>query len=588
MVKINNTNDKDKSLFTRVLDFLLKHKNELLSKDTNTKLPFSIGVDKYINASTNGYYVDKTLLIKDVLDTNTSVFLFTRPRRFGKSLNMDMLKIFFEKTKKDTSIYFKDKKIWACGKKYQEHQGKYPVIYLTFKDIKFSTWESVYKNIITLIQAEFTRHSYLLDSSKLNKDDKNIFIKYKSTKLLSDESFNSLAVLSELLFKYHNKKTIIIIDEYDIPIIQGYIHGFYDEAIMFMRNFYSNGLKGNDWLKQSFVTGILRVAKESIFSGFNNPEINTILDKRYSQYFGFTSDEVKEMLKYYEAEDKYQEICEWYDGYRFGNTEIFNPWSVIYYLNTNKADAYWCNTSSNDIIGKLLKLVNEQIYEKLHNLLQGKTVKMYLNPNIVFPELERNVSSLFNLLLYTGYLKVINNEDLCSSGNLYDVAIPNKEIMYAYNNEIITKLNDGMTIELILNLKDMIEEGDTDKLKNSLEEFLRKSASFHDSNESFYQGVLLTLCVIAFENYEITSNRESGLGRYDIAMIPKKKSLPGIIIEVKNQNNTSENNLEDIATKALEQIEEKQYDTVMKQRDVMQVYKYGIAFSGKNVAIKKL
>ena len=499
-----------------------------------------------------------------------------------------MLKIFFEKTKKDTSIYFKDKKIWACGKKYQEHQGKYPVIYLTFKDIKFSTWDSVYKNIKRLIQAEFTRHSYLLDSSKLTSVQHTDIQKIIS--LTASEALfkNSLSILLEVLYTYHGVKPIVIIDEYDIPIIQGYIYGYANEVIMFMRNFYSAGLKGNHYLKQAFITGIINVSENSIYSGFNNPEINTILDEQYSQYFGFTSDEVKEMLKYYEIEDKYQEICKWYDGYRFGNTKIFNPWSVIYYLYTNKADAYWCNTSSNDIIGKLLKLVNEQIYEKLHNLLQGKTVKMYLNPNIVFPELERNVSSLFNLLLYTGYLKVINNEDLCSSGNLYDVAIPNKEIMYAYNNEIITKLNDGMTIELILNLKDMIEEGDTDKLKNSLEEFLRKSASFHDSNESFYQGVLLTLCVIAFENYEITSNRESGLGRYDIAMIPKKKSLPGIIIEVKNQNNTSENNLEDISTKALEQIEEKQYDTVMKQRDVMQVYKYGIAFSGKNVAIKKL
>ena len=285
--------------------------------DVQTKLPIPIGVSDYRLASTEYYYVDKTLLIRDILDERPLVSLFTRPRRFGKTLNMDMLRTFFELSDKDTSVYFRNRNIWKCGKKYQDYQGKYPVIFVSFKDVKCLTWEDTYANIRNLLQHEFERHLELLESPKLNSYDK------KNLKTILDGEANtaeieaSFALLSELLHKHYEIAPIIIVDEYDTPIHQGYVRGFYDSIINFMRNLFSGGFKDNSHLSFGFLTGILKVAKESIFSGLNNPKINTILENRYSEYFGFTHEEVKAMAKYYQAEDKYPEICEWYDGYRF-------------------------------------------------------------------------------------------------------------------------------------------------------------------------------------------------------------------------------------------------------------------------------
>ena len=322
---------------------------------SSARKPLPIGVSDYRDACKNYYYVDKTLMIKEFLDERPKVSLFTRPRRFGKTLNMDMLRTFFEKTTEDTSVYFRDKKIWFCGESYRAHHRKYPVIFLSFKDVKYTSWEETYQTLQKLIAQEFRRHDELASSSALSNYEKEEY-SILATEAADEVDYQmSLRTLTLLLHKHHDVAPIVIIDEYDTPIQQGHVNGFYDTVIGFMRNLFSGGLKDNPHLSYGFLTGILRVAKESIFSGLNNLKINSILDERYSEYFGFTSDEVREMAEYYSASDKYQELCDWYDGYRFGNTEIFNPWSVIGYFNNNcRPKAFWQSTGSNDIIREVL------------------------------------------------------------------------------------------------------------------------------------------------------------------------------------------------------------------------------------------
>lgn len=397
-------------------------------------LPLPVGISDYRLASSEYYYVDKTMMIKEFLDERPMVSLFTRPRRFGKTLNMDMFRTFFEKTDEDTSVYFKDKKIWQCGKKYRDYQGKYPVIFITFKDIKRDTWEETYDQIEDVLKQEFERHSELLDSERCSRYEKEYMKKVVEGKANSTELIVSLQRLSKMLDTHYSISPIIIIDEYDTPIQQGYIKGFYDKVVLFMRNLFSGGLKDNRHLSYGFLTGILRVAKESIFSGLNNLAVNSILDHRYSEYFGFTAEEVKEIARYYNAEEKYDEICAWYDGYRFGETDIFNPWSVInYFRNHCQAKAFWQSTGSNDIIGEVLKSASADVYEQLHALMQGETFWTYVDTEVIYPQIQNNPSSVYSFLLVAGYLKVIKAEMSFGGNYMCEVTLPNREIASVYN-----------------------------------------------------------------------------------------------------------------------------------------------------------
>ena len=375
-------------------------------KEMPVRRPLPVGVSDYQDACTHYYYVDKTLLIRDLLDERAKVSLFTRPRRFGKTLNMDMLRIFFEKNDSDTSVYFKDKKIWFCGSFYREHQGKYPVIFLSFKDVKYASWEETYQALRKLITLEFRRHGELLSSTLLSSYEKEDFSRL-ATETASEIDYQmSLRTLTLLLHKHHGTAPLVIIDEYDTPIQQGHMNGFYDRVIGFMRNLFSGGLKDNPHLSYGFLTGILRVAKESIFSGLNNLKINSILDERYSEYFGFTSEEVRAMAEYYRASDKYQELCDWYDGYRFGNTDIFNPWSVIGYFNNNcRPKAFWQSTGNNDIIREVLALATPDIMERLELLMKGGSFVTHIDTGVIYPQIQKEPSSVYSFLLVAGYLK---------------------------------------------------------------------------------------------------------------------------------------------------------------------------------------
>jgi len=553
-----------------------------------TKLPLPTGISDYIVASSEYYYIDKTLLIKELLDEKQMVSLFTRPRRFGKTLTMNMLKTFFEKANNNTSIYFVNKKIWKCGKKYQEYQGKYPVIFINFKDIKHTNWNDAFIAIKKVIIEEIQRHIELLNSDSLSDYDKKTYNKLCAGDGNEIDYEMSLKTLSLLLNKHYKEKCVIIIDEYDTPISEGYVNSFYDETIRFMRNFFSAGFKDNNNLAFGFLTGILRVAKESVFSGLNNISINSVLESKYSEYFGFTIDEIKEMTKYYKIENKYSEICDWYDGYNFGSHEIFNPWSVInYFRNNYEPRPYWQSTGSNSVIGELLNNVNDEIYEKLNDLLQGRTISSYIDTSIIYPNIKDDPSTLFSFLLVAGYLK-IESTTITFNGDFYStLCLPNKEIHYVYNKEILKKLNKVISDSVSVSIYESLYKNDTTKLQNTIGKLLKESVSYYDTTvEKFYHGLVLGLCASLSEKYFIYSNRESGSGRYDIMLEPKTYSLPGIIIEIKYSNNLKENELENLAIKALKQIDNKEYNVLLTDKNIKTIYKYGMAFSNKNVIVK--
>lgn len=549
----------------------------------NKSLP--IGVSDFKLATTGYYYVDKTLMIRDFLDKKPMVSLFTRPRRFGKTLNMDMLRVFFEKTNEDTSVYFKDKQIWQCGDYYTKHQGQYPVIFLTFKDVKSMTWEETFQKIRRLISLEFIRHNELETSSVLTAYEKEQY------HLLAGDSGDEvdcqmgLQLLSLLLHKHYGRECIIIIDEYDTPIQQGHTCNFYPEIVNFMRNFFSGGLKDNPHLAFGFLTGILRVAKESIFSGMNNLKTYSILDDGYSSYFGFTEKEVKDMLRYYGKDDKYNELSEWYDGYRFGNTEIFNPWSVINYISDNCfPKAFWQSTGSNEIIGEIIQTATPEITKDLYKLLCGEKIAAYIDTGVIYPEVQNNPYSIYSFLLVAGYLKVANIYPQSDGNFMCDVAIPNKEITFVYEKEVLNRTNQN---SLAISISQAIFSKDTQKLQALLEDFMVKSISSIDgANEGFYHGMMLGLCAILGNRYKIRSNRESGLGRFDIQLMPLAKGMPGFIFEFKHTKD-EHTDLSALADSALQQIETKKYDTELRDNGVNSIISIGIAFRGKSAVVRR-
>lgn len=549
----------------------------------NKSLP--IGVSDFKLATTGYYYVDKTLMIRDFLDKRPMVSLFTRPRRFGKTLNMDMLRVFFEKTNEDTSVYFKDKQIWQCGDYYTKHQGQYPVIFLTFKDVKSMTWEETFQKIRRLISLEFIRHNELETSSVLTAYEKEQY------HLLAKDSGDEvdcqmgLQLLSLLLHKHYGRECIIIIDEYDTPIQQGHTCNFYPEIVNFMRNFFSGGLKDNPHLAFGFLTGILRVAKESIFSGMNNLKTYSILDDGYSSYFGFTEKEVKDMLRYYGKDDKYNELSEWYDGYRFGNTEIFNPWSVINYISDNCfPKAFWQSTGSNEIIGEIIQTATPEITKDLYKLLCGEKIAAYIDTSVIYPEVQNNTYSIYSFLLVAGYLKVANIYPQSDGNFMCDVAIPNKEITFVYEKEVLNRTNQN---SLAISISQAIFSKDTQKLQALLEGFMVKSISSIDgANEGFYHGMMLGLCAILGNRYKIRSNRESGLGRFDIQLMPLTKGMPGFIFEFKHTKD-EHTDLSALADSALQQIETKKYDTELRDNGVNSIIRIGIAFRGKSAVVRR-
>ena len=551
------------------------------------KLPLPVGTTNYKKICEDSYYVDKTLLIKEILDEKVNVALFTRPRRFGKTLNMDMLRTFFEKTAEDSGRYFQDKKIWQQGEKYTNHQGQYPVIFLSLKDIKARKWQYAFDALKYIISVEYMRHSELKRSSELEEADIELYNRIVKNQAGYMEYVFSLQALSRMLHQHHKQAPVIIIDEYDTPIQEGFVNGYYDDAVEFIRSFFSAALKDNPHARQIVMTGILRIAKESIFSGLNNIRVFSVLDKKFSEFFGFTTSEVQQMAAYYEQTDKLPELKAWYDGYKFGDTEIFNPWSVINYFSNNcQAMPYWVQTSANTIIQEILKTYNDDTYRNLHALLGKTEVQSIVRTNIIYPKLKEPQTNILGFLLMTGYLKSTGTELDARGDYICRLSIPNKEIKTIYYNEILSLLTEDIGENTVMNLANALYDKDAAKIKEALNKFMLKTISYYDNlKENYYHGLMLGLLAIGESNYDIRSNRESGLGRYDIQLVPKKSALPGIIIKVKAADKDAGVELSKLAQTALKQIDEKKYDTELCAQGVNDIIKYGVAFKGKNVEI---
>ena len=560
--------------------------------NSREKKPLPIGISDYVRAQSDYYYVDKTLLIKEFLDCKAFVSLFTRPRRFGKTLNMDMLRVFFEISSEDTSRYFVDKAIWKCGPEYRSHQGKYPVIFLTFKDVKFDSWEATFSKISELLQDEFGRHSELKNSDKIEDYERDYYEKVLSGRANEVELAASLLKLSKMLSEYYGIAPIIIIDEYDTPIQEGYSKSFYNEIIGFMRNFFSGAFKDNRNLSYGFLTGILRISQESIFSGLNNMMVNSVMDEAYNSFFGFTESEVKDMLDYYGVADKENELRDWYDGYVFGSKEIYNPWSVINYISSGcLPQAYWVNTGKNEILEDVMESATDDIIEKLNALLIGERVIARIDQSVVYRSLTEDPANIYSLLLVAGYLKTIRKE-LQGDGSWFcEVSIPNREIAAVYKSEILSHLMQiGVMERTTANkIAESLFAKDYTKLQEGVGEYMRKSISFYDAGaEGFYHGLVLGLVAMMDNQYKIKSNRESGEGRYDISLIPRYEKYPGIIIELKWGRNLSDKTLDSLSKEALCQIDSKGYDTDMREEGVEEIIKLGIAFSGKKCVISNI
>ena len=553
----------------------------------NNKLPVPVGRTDYKKICEHNYYVDKTLLIKELLDEAVDIALFTRPRRFGKTLNMDMLRTFFEKTNEDTSKYFKDKKIWQQGESYTKHQGRYPVIFLSLKDVKARKWQTAYELLKAAISLEYARHQELENSEALSAKDLAFYRKIVDETATETNFMLSLQALSRMLHLHHQKAPIIIIDEYDTPIQEGYMNGYYADAVEFIRNFFSAALKDNAHSTLSVLTGILRIAKESIFSGLNNIRVYSVLDRKFSEYFGFTIAEVKTMAEYYNEADKFWELQAWYDGYRFGTADIFNPWSVISYFNNDcQAMPYWVQTSANAVIHELLKTYNDNTYRNLQDLLDDIKVSSIVETNIIYPQLKEPQTNILGFLLMTGYLKSTKNVLTEEGTYICELEIPNKEIRTIYRKEILSLLIENVGESTVNNLRTALLNQDIIGLKETLNSFMLATISYFDNlQENYYHGLMLGLITIFEDTYFIRSNRESGNGRYDIQLAPKNIVLPGIIIEIKAVAKENAGSLRNVAANALKQIEEQQYDTELCAQGVKNVIKYGIAFCHKTVEV---
>ncbi|MCD8015867.1 MAG: ATP-binding protein, partial [Lachnospiraceae bacterium] len=500
---------------------------------------------------------------------------------------------------------------------YRSHQGAYPVIFLTFKDVKFDTWEATLEKLKALLQEEYGRHQELADSDKLSEYEKDYFSKILNGTANEVELTSALEKLSKMLTAHYDKAPIIIIDEYDTPIQEGYSKDFYEEIIRFMRNFFSGAFKDNKNLSYGFLTGILRIAQESIFSGLNNLSVNSVMDEEYDNYFGFTSEEVTKMLAYYDVPEKESELRDWYDGYLFGSKEIYNPWSVINYISKGcTPGAYWVNTGKNEILEDVLKASTEDIIEELYALLQGEKVIARIDQNVVYRSLAEDPANIYSLLLVAGYLKTPKKELQADGSYLCEVSIPNREIAAVYKSEILSHLLQigAVTRTTANKIAESLYANNRRKLQQAIAEYMEshamqncltamawpasgikgdagqnmdKSISFYDAGtEGFYHGLVLGLIALMDNQYKIKSNRESGDGRYDISMFPKEERYPGIIMELKWKKNLEEDKLAGLADEALSQIEDMRYDAEMKEDGIKDILKFGIAFSGKKVRVK--
>ena len=540
----------------------------------------------------NYYYFDKTNLIEKILTDNSEVKLFTRPRRFGKTLNMSMLKYFFDiKEKDENRELFKNLKI--SKSKFFEKQGLAPVISISFRNYSEKNWENGFKTVKTAIADIYAEFKFLMD-----KLDKRELKKFENIWLETDEGDwkNSLLMLTKYLYEYYGQKVIVLIDEYDHPIVDSYVKGYYDDAIDFFKSFYGMVLKDNNYLEMGIMTGILRVAKENIFSGLNNLEVHTILDNEFTEYFGITEEEVNQAVKDFDLEYELEDVQKWYNGYLFGDRKVYNPWSIVNFLKRKKLKPYWVNTSGNELIKLYLRKLKNEIFDDFSQLLNKKSISKRINDNMIFENLEANFGkNIWNLFFHSGYLTLAEEYD--ENRNDVSLKIPNEEILRMFSEMFIDLYFENY--DIFLEVTEALKKGDAEKFKRELNKILLENVGIFDVGgiykEQFYHGFMLGLVIMLKNEYEISSNNFAGKGRYDLLLKPKnlEKRKEGIILELKIVNSSqklSENEIQKELEKecdiALKQIEEKKYSLVLKNAGIDNILKIGLAFLGKEAEVK--
>ena len=535
------------------------------------KKAIPVGIENFEDIiKDNYYYVDKSMLIEDILVNRAAVTLFTRPRRFGKTLNMSMIKYFFDVRNKDENRkLFEGLKIF--GSEYMREQGKYPVIFVSLKDLRAATWEDTFENLKSFISDLYAEFEDMREI--MNKRDKIKFDKIFYEEEKGDYE-TSLKLLSNYIYKYYGKKVIILIDEYDAPIINAFDKGYYNEAINFFQVFYSSALKTNDSLKYGILTGITRIIKEGIFSGLNNLKVDTILNKKYSEYFGLLESEVIKMLDYFEMKYKIEEVKEWYNGYIFGDKRVYNPWSIINYVDNGEIKAYWANVSGNTLLENMLDQAGEDVYTDLKRFTDGESIEKYISDGTTIKSLLSNDDEIWQLFLYSGYLtkakEQIEIDETLEYTNIYNLKIPNKEIRKYFGNMFLNRFF-GTELKTSILIK-ALESGDIKKFEKTLGEIMINMLSHFDLNsemEKIYQVFMIGLVGFLMGKYEIISNNESGYGRYDLAMIPIKSNEKAYLMEFKISKTEKGMTLK--AEEALKQIDEKKYDTRLKARGIKKI-----------------
>ena len=565
--------------------------------DTRKK-QIAIGVEDFKKIiDKDGYFVDKTLMIQSLIESQAMVTLFMRPRRFGKTLNQFMIRRFFEDERTrsgeriDNGYLFDGLKITACGEEVLQHQQQYPVIFLSLKSAKQPNFEEAYKKICRALAEEFRRHQYLLEGNSLADDQKIMFQKIMTEQADYSAYNDALKFLSECLWQYHGKNTMILIDEYDVPLENAYLEGFYDQMIQFIRSLFESALKTNPYLEKSVITGCLRISKESIFTGLNNLETDSVLHTRYADSFGFTEDEVKAMLAYYDLAAELPEVKRWYDGYLFNETEIYNPWSILKYVNDRKdkvtkfALPYWSNTSSNSIVREMVGEADEMAKADLETLINDGTIEKPVHEDITYGDIHQSQDNLWNFLFFTGYLKKISERKDESGETLYlTMAIPNTEIKTIYKNSIAYWFEQRMKETDRSPLKHALETGDCEAAEDFINSQLADTISYYDYAENFYHGFMAGL-LVNIGGYRVKSNRESGNGRPDIVMTESKFRGRAMILELKISDTIQ--GMEKKCEEALTQMKEQKYESSFEDDGYQPILKYAICFFKKGCMVKK-
>ena len=553
-------------------------------------VPLPIGIDNFEKVVKGGYYfVDKTLFIRELLDMKGEVNLFTRPRRFGKTLNMSMLRYFFEKGKTENAELFRGLKIMDAGEKYLAQMGKYPVISISLKSMKQHSYESAFEMLKKVVGEEYKRHwDEVVTSGRLEDADLERYQRLRDLEGTEGDYVFALKFLSECLHTCTGQKPIILIDECDVPLENAYFSGFYDRMVALIRSLFESVLKTNDNLEFAVMIGCLRISKESIFTGLNNLKINSITSKTYAEYFGFTQEEVEQILRDYGLEDNLENVRKWYGGYFFSENEVYNPWSVLNYVNSCHEDKdapakpYWFNTSSNSIIEKLAENAGMSVKQEIETLIKGGTVEKPLHEAITYDDLDSTQDYLWNFLLFTGYLKKISERQ--EGETIYmEMAIPNSEVRYVYKNAVLRWFEKKTEKKELTPLYESLLNGDAEKMAEILSENLMDTISFYDDQESYYHGFLVGM-LKNIGNYIVQSNRESGNGRPDILVRYPSVRGKAVIIEIKVAKTYQ--GLEEKCDEALRQIEEQKYEAALRQEGYQKILKYGVTFYKKECMVK--